>query len=89
VLGLIEAKKKTHQYVIIDTPGQIEVFMWSASGSIITESLAALFPTILVYVTDLVTNQNPITFMSNMTYACSILYKAKLPLVVTLNKVGE
>merc|ERR1711879_676429 len=26
-------------YVLIDTPGQIEVFTWSASGAIITESL--------------------------------------------------
>lgn len=62
--------------------------MWSASGSIITESLAALFPTVMIYVTDLISNVNPITFISNMTYACSILYKTKLPLVVTLNKVN-
>lgn len=27
------------RYVLIDTPGQIEVFTWSASGTIITESL--------------------------------------------------
>jgi len=27
------------RYIIIDTPGQIEVFTWSASGSIITEAL--------------------------------------------------
>lgn len=27
------------RYVILDTPGQIEVFTWSASGTIITETL--------------------------------------------------
>ena len=27
------------RHVVLDTPGQIEVFTWSASGSIITESL--------------------------------------------------
>lgn len=27
------------RYVLIDTPGQIEVFTWSASGTIITEAL--------------------------------------------------
>jgi hypothetical protein len=32
---------------------------------------------------------NPVTFMSNMLYACSILYRTKLPFVVVLNKVGE
>lgn len=28
-----------YRYVLIDTPGQIEVFTWSASGTIITEAL--------------------------------------------------
>lgn len=31
------------RYVLIDTPGQIEVFTWSASGTIITEALVALY----------------------------------------------
>ena len=30
---------------------------------------------------------NPVTFMSNMLYACSILYRTKLPFVVALNKI--
>ncbi len=30
---------------------------------------------------------SPITFMSNMLYACSILYKTKLPFIITMNKV--
>ena len=41
-------------HVIFDTPGQIEVFTWSASGNIITEALAAQFPTVVVYVMDAV-----------------------------------
>ena len=32
-------------------------------------------------------NVNPVTFMSNMLYACSILYKSKLPFVIVMNKV--
>jgi len=74
------------EHVIFDTPGQIEVFTWSASGNIITEALAAQFPTVIVYVMDAVRSTNPVTFMSNMLYACSILYKTKLPFVVVLNK---
>eukprot|EP00955_Chlamydomonas_euryale_P037415 350754-Chlamydomonas_euryale.AAC.1 len=27
------------QHVVVDTPGQIEIFTWSASGSIVTELL--------------------------------------------------
>ncbi|XP_050409349.1 GPN-loop GTPase 1 [Patella vulgata] len=87
VIDLIEKKADEHKYVIIDTPGQIEVFTWSASGSIITETLASKFPTIVVYVQDTARSVNPVTFMSNMTYACSIMYKTKLPFIVALNKI--
>lgn len=68
--------------------GQIEVFTWSASGTIITEALATAFPTIVIYVMDVVRSTNPTTFMSNMLYACSILYKTRLPFIVVLNKVS-
>merc|ERR1711973_191351 len=74
-------------HVIFDTPGQIEVFTWSASGNIITEALAAQFPTVVVYVMDCVRSTSPVTFMSNMLYACSILYKCKLPFVIAMNKI--
>jgi GPN-loop GTPase len=67
--------------------GQIEVFTWSASGTIITETLASTFPTVILYVMDTVRSSNPVTFMSNMLYACSILYKTKLPFIIALNKV--
>ncbi|CDY27418.1 BnaC03g64580D [Brassica napus] len=33
-------------YVLVDTPGQIEIFTWSASGAIITEAFASTFPTV-------------------------------------------
>uniref|UniRef100_A0A8C2TKG5 GPN-loop GTPase n=1 Tax=Coturnix japonica TaxID=93934 RepID=A0A8C2TKG5_COTJA len=65
---------------------QIEVFTWSASGTIITEALASSFPSVVVYVMDTSRSTNPITFMSNMLYACSILYKTKLPFIVVMNK---
>src|SRR5699024_8529550 len=73
-------------YVLFDTPGQVEVFTWSASGTIITEALASKFPTVILFVIDTVRSHNPTTFMSNMLYACSIVYKYKLPMIVALNK---
>ncbi|XP_030378403.1 GPN-loop GTPase 1 [Scaptodrosophila lebanonensis] len=81
------AGERGHKWCIIDTPGQIEVFTWSASGNIITEGLATMFPTIIVYVMDVVRSACPTTFMSNMLYACSILYKTRLPFLVALNKI--
>lgn len=88
MIQLIEkAGEENHKYCILDTPGQIEVFTWSASGQIITEALATRFPTVVVYVMDVVRSTSPTTFMSNMLYACSILYKARLPFIVVLNKI--
>lgn len=88
VVQLIEkAGEQGHKYCVLDTPGQIEVFTWSASGTIITEGLATRFPTVVVYVMDVVRSVSPTTFMSNMLYACSILYKTRLPFIVVLNKI--
>ncbi|KAH0941554.1 hypothetical protein HID58_001191 [Brassica napus] len=79
-------KYKELDYVLVDTPGQIEIFTWSASGAIITEAFASTFPTVVTYVVDTPRSTSPITFMSNMLYACSILYKTRLPLVLAFNK---
>ncbi len=72
--------------IIVDTPGQIEVFVWSASGSILLDSLASTFPTVIAYVIDTPRTASTSTFMSNMLYACSILYKTKLPMILVFNK---
>nr|XP_060640084.1 GPN-loop GTPase 1 [Anolis sagrei ordinatus] len=73
VMTFIEKRQAASQYVLIDTPGQIEVFTWSASGTIITEALASSFPSVVVYVMDTSRSTSPVTFMSNMLYACSSL----------------
>ena len=74
--------------ILVDTPGQIEAFTWSASGTIITEGLATSFPTVLAYVIDTPRcASSPHTFMSNMLYACSMLYRTKLPLIIIFNKI--
>lgn len=74
------------KHILVDTPGQIEVFVWSASGSILLETLASSFPTVIAYVIDTPRTASTSTFMSNMLYACSILYKTKLPMILVFNK---
>jgi GTPase SAR1 family protein len=74
-------------HILVDTPGQIEVFVWSASGSILLSSLASSFPTVLAYVIDTPrTTSSTSTFMSNMLYAISIMYKTRLPMILVFNK---
>ncbi|GAA5882395.1 hypothetical protein JCM3774_004296 [Rhodotorula dairenensis] len=86
VLAHVENRANEVDYVLLDTPGQIEIFTWSASGSIITDALASALPTVVVYIIDTPRTTAPATFMSNMLYACSILYKTRLPFLLVFNK---
>lgn len=95
VVGLLEKRarpdaekpdRRPVDRIIVDTPGQIEAFVWSASGTILLESLASSFPTVVAYVVDTPRTASTSTFMSNMLYACSILYKTKLPMILVFNK---
>ena len=95
VMGILEKRTKQNpevpsarmiKNIIVDTPGQIEVFVWSASGSILLDSLASAFPTVIAYIIDTPRSSSTNTFMSNMLYACSILYKTKLPMILVFNK---
>ncbi|KAG0368051.1 hypothetical protein BGZ54_002770 [Gamsiella multidivaricata] len=86
VLGFVDKRAPSLDYILVDTPGQIEIFTWSASGSIITDTLAASYPTMIAYIIDTPRTAAPATFMSNMLYACSILYKTKVPFILVFNK---
>ncbi|KZV98654.1 hypothetical protein EXIGLDRAFT_727375 [Exidia glandulosa HHB12029] len=55
-------------------------------SAIITDAVASTFPTVVAYIVDTPRCAAPATFMSNMLYACSILYKTRLPLLVVFNK---
>lgn len=87
VSDLLTRRASELQYAFFDTPGQIEIFTWSASGTIITDTLASTFPTVVLYVLDTARTTSPVTFMSNMLYACSILYKTQLPFILVFNKI--
>lgn len=70
VISLCEKKRDAPlKYIIVDTPGQIEIFTWSASGAIITEAFASSFPTMIAFIIDTPRCAHPQTFMSNMLQA--------------------
>ena len=78
--------------MILDTPGQIEIFTWSASGAIITDAVASSLPTVVAYIIDTPRTTAPATFMSNMLYACrSVLFllipSEKKPLVQSIPSI--
>lgn len=86
VVSICERRKDSTRHIIVDTPGQIEIFTWSASGTIICELLAASFETTVLFIVDTPRAQNPQIFMSNMLQCLSIVYKTKLPVFVAFNK---
>jgi GTPase SAR1 family protein len=79
-------EKENLDYIINDTPGQLEVFSWSASGKLISDSFSVIYPSVLIYIVDIPRCSNPNTFTSNMLYAISIMYKMRLPMVLAFNK---
>ncbi|KAK7198874.1 XPA-interacting protein [Novymonas esmeraldas] len=87
VVSLLESRKDTLDWIVVDTPGQIEVFTWSASGQLIAESFGAALPTVLLFVADTVRCvSSPHTFVSTMLYSSGIMLKQQVPLVVVFNK---
>jgi len=72
--------------IAVDTPGQIEVFTWSASGAVMTDALAGSGPTAIAFIVDGPRCASPTAFVSNMLQACSILYRTGLPLLLVFNK---
>lgn len=85
VVRILQSKKDV-KFAFFDTPGQIEAFAWSASGGMITQELASTFPTVILFVVDIPRCSHTPTFISTMLYACSILYRSGLPVVLALTK---
>lgn len=85
VVALLEEKQGL-EWIVVDTPGQIEVFTWSASGQLISEALGATFPTVVLFVADTTRCLSPQTFVSTMLYSSGIMLKQQLPLIIVFNK---
>jgi GTPase SAR1 family protein len=85
LVGILQTRPDL-KFAFFDTPGQIEAFAWSASGGMITQELAAAFPTVILFVVDVPRCGHTPTFISTMLYACSILYRSGLPIVLGLTK---
>ena len=66
-------KESKNNTFVIDIPGQIEAFTWSASSMILTKSISLLMPVVLLYVVDTVRCQNPNSYLSNLLFARIIL----------------
>ena len=82
-----EKRKDQVTHFLIDTPGQIEAFTWSASGLLFCKALSAISPTCILFIMDTDRCCSCSTFISNMLYACSIFYRFRLPIILVFNKI--
>lgn len=52
-----------HIFTLVDYPGQIEIFLWSASGNVILHGLCKYFTTFCIYVVDSARIRNTTTLI--------------------------
>ncbi|MGB9708982.1 MAG: ATP/GTP-binding protein [Infirmifilum sp.] len=75
-------------YVLIDTPGQMEVFTFRQSGGIMVNTLCSKDRACAVaFLLDASLSIDPYNLVSQIFLAASAFYRFKLPLIVLLNKM--
>ncbi|MDH5375242.1 MAG: ATP/GTP-binding protein [Candidatus Bathyarchaeota archaeon] len=71
--------------VLVDTPGQIELFAFRASGPYIASELTRE-PKAIVYLFDAVFSLNPLNYVSNLFLSAAVYNRFLLPQVSLLSK---
>ncbi len=73
-------------YMVVDTPGQMELFAFRASGPYIAEELSH-DPKAIIYLFDASFSSNPLNYVSNMFLSVAVHTRFLLPQVYVLSKV--
>lgn len=72
--------------VLVDTPGQMELFAFRASGPYIVDELMKQEPKALVYLFDAVFSINPLNYVSNMFLSAAVYNRFFQPQLHVLSK---
>lgn len=81
-----EIEEFRSDYVLVDTPGQMELFAFRASGPYIVNELTT-DPKAIVYLFDASFSSNPLNYVSNMFLATAVYNRFFLPQIYALSKV--
>jgi GTPase SAR1 family protein len=71
--------------LLVDTPGQIELFAFRYSGPYITQTISN-DPKAIIYLFDSVFSSNPFNYVSNMLLAAAVYTRFSLPQIHVLSK---
>ncbi|MEM1539119.1 MAG: ATP/GTP-binding protein [Candidatus Bathyarchaeia archaeon] len=80
-----EVEELRSDIVIVDTPGQMELFAFRASGPFITSELTKE-PKAIVYLFDAVFSLNPLNYVSNLFLSSAVYTRFFLPQIHVLSK---
>jgi len=80
-----EIEELNPDYVIVDTPGQMELFAFRASGPYIVKELSDS-PRVLLYLFDATFSSNPLNYASNMFLATAVHTRFLAPQLYLLSK---
>jgi GTPase SAR1 family protein len=72
--------------VLIDTPGQLELFAFRESGPYITQKISD-DPKAILYLFDSVFSTNPVNYVSNMFLSAAVYTRFGLPQIHVLSKI--
>ena len=80
-----EIEELNADYVLIDTPGQMELFAFRASGPYIVNELST-DPKVMLYLFDSTFSANPSNYISNIFLASAVYTRFTIPMLYILSK---
>lgn len=80
-----EVEELDADFVLVDTPGQIELFAFRASGPYIAEELTKE-PKAIIYLFDSVFSLNPLNYVSNLFLSAAVYNRFLIPQAHVLSK---
>lgn len=73
-------------YVIVDTPGQMELFAFRQGGPLVLDALVQEDPASVVFLIDAVFMENPASIVSGLSLASSVALRFRKPQVNVISK---
>jgi GTPase SAR1 family protein len=86
---LSEIEKFKGDFMLIDTPGQSEIFVFRPAGPFIAREFSLKAPTVGIYLIDPFLAETPSSLTSAFSLALASQLRLGIPLILVLNKADE
>ena len=89
ILSIISKYTEESDYIIIDTPGQMEIFVYRESGPKIIKSLQELRSTLCIYIIDGELLSNVTDLVTSWFHAILVQLRLETPTIPVINKIDK